>query len=242
MKLLTRITFILSLLLLPSTAFAQGGIRPPKPKPKHGAANSNRANTKALDYIQKGDFSAAYSSLKNAAEAGNAEAQIELALMYQYGIGSIDASYEQASKWHVRAGGNNYYYKLLKYLKDWFGNEIDPMNYFEWYDNNRIIIYFPAAQSELTRYDKFILDCLCAVIKRDGNSRWEIAGWEPNYMVTAEENIRIRNKRARAVADYLIQKGVAPKQLSVCIHSGNFTVLGVQGAQFDRAVTICEEY
>ena len=77
---------------------------------------------KALDAYFAGDFNTAFVELSPLAEAGNAEAQKYLGVMYLHGWG-VEQSYEEAVKWYllaVEAGNTGAQYNLgWMYLHGW---------------------------------------------------------------------------------------------------------------------------
>ncbi|MBD5340092.1 MAG: OmpA family protein [Bacteroides sp.] len=243
MKNLLKIFPVLALSLLPcAEGFAQGSLsrtekygRVPKPKSTFRKSGDKEYNT-AQNYINKGNFYAAYEYLLDASKAGNDDACKDCGTFCLYGIEPVKQNYEEA--YDYSRGRRR---RLLADVKELVEDESIILGMFN-SEDKYYTIYYAIGQTDIAPDDYLILYYIAEKIKRTPGSRWRITGWDDNYTGTAEESNRIRNKRASAVADYLIQKGVAPKQLSVGIDSGNLTDLGVQGAPFDRAVTICEEY
>jgi uncharacterized protein len=57
--------------------------------------------------VARKDYTAANRELRSVAEQGNARAQFELGIVYQYGLG-VDVNFAEAADWFQKAANKNY--------------------------------------------------------------------------------------------------------------------------------------
>lgn len=73
-------------------------------------------------------------------------------------------------------------------------------------------VFFNIGSAKLTDYAKASLDQFVANVK-DGSAKFTVKGYADKETGSAEFNQKLSEKRAKAVADYLIEKGIDPSRI-----------------------------
>ena len=89
-----------------------------------------------FDAARQGDYSSALQFWQERANAGDAQAQFNLALMYHGGLG-VESDEAQALEWYQKAAQNGYpwaqEYLAIGYQEGWFGLERDHNKSRSWF-------------------------------------------------------------------------------------------------------------
>jgi len=89
-----------------------------------------------FDAARQGDYSGALNYWQERAQAGDAQAQFNLALMYHGGLG-VAVDEVAALRWYKKSAQNGYpwaqEYLAIAYQEGWFGLKPDPDKSHDWF-------------------------------------------------------------------------------------------------------------
>lgn len=201
----------------------------------------------AHKYYQNHDYESAVLWLQKASDLKYPAAMCDLALMYQYGIGT-DADLKKAYSLYFSAAGKPGGYSTQKELvrdvlyiyrkSDETDDEV--LSFFSrWKIGCYMpVIHFYMDETEIRREHKLLLDFIIHKIKNSSNSEIIVTGYQQNWTGTAESNNHLKNTRVDNVAKYLVSRGINKNRLVLRVSRDHLNDFGLDCARVLNAVTI----
>lgn len=242
MKQALQILMIFLSILIPTSVWGQGTIG--TNKVKRGKVNPSIKSIKgeeefkaAHEYYANHEYETALYWLQKAADLGHGVAQNDLALMFQYGIGT-QADSNKAVYWYNKAIASGYtvasfQLNLLNYVKDLASEAYWPTYFSFWQEDAwgekpefSPTLYFENNKTALTRENKLLLNNIIATLKEQSDNRNIIISYD-----SIDDITEVANSRVKYVSEYLSKTGNLTERLLIRFDSYILTDLGFMGSQ-----------